>query len=260
MKQYGFLQAIYMSFYSRALYRDIAKNWGAEVLLYLFMLLAICWIVLMFQIQPALNRGVKLFADTVVPQLPEMIYIKEGIVSTPEARPYFVRDSETQKVLAVIDTTGKYTTLEETQSSFLLTKDTVIYADKNAVRIQKLPTTLTKDINPTQVKEVAIKFVGWLWVLLLPILLLSSFIYRLVQALFYALLGKLFAVLSNISIYYFDIFKLAVVAITPAIVITTVVEWLNVWQHGHLLIYFILSMAYLIFAIRSIDIKKRIDF
>src|SRR5207249_3863182 len=140
------------------------------VMLYLFMLLAICWILLMFRIQPAINLSTTRFADTVVPQLPEKISIKNGIVTTPENHPYFLRDSDTKEVIAVIDTTGKYKTLDEAKSSFLMTKDSVIYADKNAIKIQKLPYDLNMNIEPVRVKEFAIKFAGWLWVLIFPIL------------------------------------------------------------------------------------------
>jgi hypothetical protein len=249
MKQYGCLQAIYMSFYSRALYRDIAKNWGAGVMLYLFMLLTICWTCLMFRIQPTINSSATHFANAVIPQLPQKIVIKNGIVSTPEDRPYFVRNLDTKETIAIIDTTGKYTTLEEANTSFLMTKDSMIYADKSAVKIQKLPTDLNINIDPIVVKGFTIKFIGWLWVILFPVLLLCSFVYRILQSLFYAVLGKLFAILSKTSILYFDILKLTMVAITPAIVISTIVDFFNVWPHGHLLFYFVLSMGYLIFAI-----------
>ena len=41
MKQYNILQAIVMSFYSKNLYRDVAKNWGGKAFLYLFLFLKI---------------------------------------------------------------------------------------------------------------------------------------------------------------------------------------------------------------------------
>ncbi len=249
MKQYGCLKAIYMSFYSRALYRDVAKNWGADVMFYLLMLLAICWACLMFRMQPAMNLGAAQFTDAVVPQLPKMIYIKNGIVSTPEKRPYLVQDPENKELIGIIDTTGTYKTIEEAKSRFLLTKDSFIYHDRTAVKIQKIPSDFNLNIDPVVVKGYAIKFVGWLWVLLFPIFLLVSFIYRVIQAFFYALLGKLFAVLSKTPIVYFDILKLAMVAITPAIVISTIVDFFNMWSNGHFLVYFVLSMGYLIFAI-----------
>ena len=44
MKQFGPLQAIWMSFYSAELYRDVARNWRGSGLLYLTIVLALCWL------------------------------------------------------------------------------------------------------------------------------------------------------------------------------------------------------------------------
>ena len=249
MKQYGCLQAMYMSFYSRDLYRDVKKNWGAGVLLYLLLLLTICWVAMMFRIQPTLNQSVVQFIDVVVPQLPHFIRIEKGVLITPENRPYLIKNPETKEVIMIIDTSNKYKSLEEARSHVLITQDKIMYADNDTVKIKKIPTNYEIHIDSAKTKESTLKFVGWFWVILLPVFLLGSFLYRLVQSLIYAVLGKLIAVLLGIRIVYADILKLTIVALTPAIVLSTIAAWLGRGAYHHIWFYFILSMAYIIFAI-----------
>jgi hypothetical protein len=256
MKQYGYLQAIFMSFYSRNLYRDVAKNWGGGVFLYLLLLLVICWALLMFRMQPVINQSAEHFANTIVVQLPESINIEKGSAKTAENRPYPIKDPDTHKTVVMIDTSGKYTDLQQTEAQILMTKDTLIYSDNNAIKIQKIPVDIKLSIKPEYIKEFAVKFAGWSWIFLFPIFLIGSFLYRFIESLFYAVLGKVFALLTNIEISYIVITKLALVALTPAIVISTLVEWYGHWPHNHVLFYFVLSMAYLMFAIGAVRENK----
>lgn len=251
MKRYNYLQTIYLSFFSRDLYRDVAKNWGAGVVLYLFILLVICWAVMIFKFQPGLNRSFQHVANELAPQVPE-IHVKNGEVSTPENRPYLIKDPESGEAIAIIDTSGKYPDLNETPSStkILVTNNKVFYlSDANSEKIQKIPTNVTADIKPDKVKQVMIRVVDWLWVIFFPVFLLVSLAYRLIQALVYAVIGKMFSALSNVPLTYSELLKLSMVAVTPVIVLSTILDWFTVTFPFQLLVYFIISMAYLIFAI-----------
>jgi hypothetical protein len=65
MKRFGPLRAILMSFYSSDLYRGVVRNWRGAGVLYLTLLLALCWL-------PSAGRwfvGLRAFAATEAPQL-----------------------------------------------------------------------------------------------------------------------------------------------------------------------------------------------
>ena len=47
-------------------------------------------------------------------------------MSTDVPNPHFIKDPKTGKDIAIIDTTGQYQTLEQTDAQFLLTKSKVI--------------------------------------------------------------------------------------------------------------------------------------
>lgn len=265
MKKYSCFQAMYMSFYSRDLYQDVAKNWGASVVLYLFILLAISWAVLVVKVQPAINTAFIGFANKIAPQIPPMT-LDKGKLVTPEKRPYEIADPG-KKVFAIIDTSGKYTSLcltDECQQSnldkniapvttrILVTEDKIMYADTaDTIKIQSLPKNLTMDIKPDVIQEKVIKFVGWSWVIFFPVLLIFSFAYRLIQSLLYAVIGKVFASLGNNVLTYTEVLKITIITLTPAIVLDTIFDWFNVSFHFEWLLYFIITMIYLIFALNA---------
>ena len=64
MKQFGLLRAIWLSFYSPELYRDVARNWRGFGLLYLTVLLALSWLPTPVQ----WFSGLRDFATTEAPQ------------------------------------------------------------------------------------------------------------------------------------------------------------------------------------------------
>lgn len=252
MKKYSCFEAMYMSFYSRDLYRDVAKNWGAGVVLYLFILLFICCASMMFVYQPMINVAFKQLVDKIGPQVPPMS-ISNGVLSTPENRPYVITDPDTHQVTAIIDTSGKYTNMNTVPSGtmILITRDTTYYLDDSTLKVNKIPSNITVDIKPAQIEKVGVNVVHWTWVFFLPALVLGAFIYRLLQSLIYAAFGKFFAALSNVQLNYNEVLKISMIAVTPAIVLSTVLGWFHIEFPFEWVVYFVISMVYLNFGIAA---------
>lgn len=251
MCQLTFVRAIYQSFYSRELYREVNEKWDASVFGYLFLLLTIAWACMMVNIQGVLQRGYESFSQHIVTQLPE-VSIKNGVATTKENRPYFIKDPDNKEIIAIIDTSGQYKNLEKSSAEILITKTAFIYREHaDVVKVRNFSKNLTMEIAPEKVREKVGHAVHWLWVILFPIFLISSFLYRIVQAFLYALFGKFFAWLGDVHIHYFNILKLSMVAITPVIVLETIFDCLNFHFYLQWFFYFILAMGYLIFAIRA---------
>lgn len=250
MRQFSYWRAFYSSFYSSDLYRDVAKNWGAGVLLYLLMVLTMAWWASMFHVQRSVDRGFERLSDEYVPQVPH-IKIEKGVLKTPEKRPYFIRNSDNQ-VDAIIDTSGRYTNLDETDSYILVTDHEMMVKDnQNRIRIDKIPADLTLDLEPQEVKEMLRGYIKYAWIYLFPFLLFFSFIYRLIQALLYALIGKLYSAFFNVQLSYTENLKIAMVAVTPAIVFATFLEAFQIVIQYQMLCYLGISIGYIIFAIKS---------
>jgi hypothetical protein len=249
MRRYNFWQAIIMSFYSRNLYRDIAKNWNVNVALYLLMILTLSWLPSLFQMHKRLAVDVPVFTEYYLSQVP-VITIKEGIVTTPEDRPYLILNKDdSNQVIGAIDTSGQYTKLDDTTFSFLLTKDALITRDKdNSITIHKISYKLNKDLIPAEFAQTISTWYPWLWLIFLPFLVLFSFVYRILQAAFFALIGKVFAIMLEIPISYGNIVKLTMVALTPAIIAKTLFAFYGI-ESSTTLGLLVVTLLYVFFAV-----------
>lgn len=251
MQQYNYLQAIFMSFYSRNLYKDVILNWGAGAVFYLFLLLAICWAVTIVKVQPIINKTFSRFVEKYSSQIPPLKF-NNGQVTTPEKKAYIIRDPEDNKIFGIVDTSGQYQDLEKapTGTQILMTNTQIFYRDRaDQVKIQKIPSNFTYEVKPNEAKGTLVRMVSWGWIVLYPVLLILSFLYRLVQALIYAVFGKIFAALSNNPLSYATILKLSMVSITPVIVISTLLDVFGIVFYFDWLFYFLLAMLYLVFAL-----------
>lgn len=266
MRQYNFLQAFFMSFYSPDLYKDVARNWGGRTFLYLFMVLFLAWIVPTIQLQVSLNTMYKnkenktqKMADELFDQIP-MITLKDGKVITPENRPYVIVDPDSKEKIAIIDTSGQYTSLEQAKTTFLVTQDSII-SQKNAneISIYKIPNTVNMDINPSAVKtfiqEKLASLLHYVWIPLFFLFLVFSYVYRIIQSLFYAVIGLLFGSMNGVSLTYGQIVQITMVALTPVIVASTVFDVFNIVFPFRGLFYFLLAMAYLWLGINGNKMK-----
>ena len=148
MRQYRLLQAIPLSFFSAALYQDVAQRWRGLGFSYLFILLLLISSitavtssvkVVLFDIEKQLN----VFYDNAIKtsqinledvinsgldmlsQLPPVTF-KEGKATSDVPQPYYITEPITQKKVFIIDTTGQTTSLEGTESHILLTANAFI--------------------------------------------------------------------------------------------------------------------------------------
>ena len=253
MRRYGYWQAIALSFYSRDFYRDVRQNWGANVILYLFLVLTLGWLPLLYALQIKMNRELPPLVQAIGPQFP-IVTIKNGIVSTPENKPYFIKDAKQKQLLAIIDTSGHYTNLDKTPANFLVTKSTLVSRTKDAVKVQTISTNFSAVLDPTALSQRVLTFSQWLWIVLLPLFLLISGIYRLMESAVYAVIGKLYTVVTKFpepKLTYASILKLTIVALTPVIFVNTIVASTVGSFPYQFALYFVIVMYYLYFAIKA---------
>lgn len=267
MKQYSFVQAFVMSFYSRKLYRDIAQNWGANAILYLFLLLIVLCIPYTFATQHSINRefsnnpqnGLQLFMN----QVPVITLNSNGTISTPEDRPYLIYVPHSREVIGVIDTSGKYTTLENQKFSVLITKNNIMDRKQNqSIEITKIPVGKSYVIQPQIVVTKAEAWSRYLWVLIFPFVLTGAFVGRLLQGLVLAVIGKVLSMMMNMDITYGTIYLVTLVALTPVMVLKTFITCMNYLMPTAVfdfpnagLLYFLLAVLYVFFALYAIKTK-----
>ncbi len=251
MKKFSILHIPVLSFFSKELYRDVGLYWKGVNFSYLLLLLAICWIPTMIKIHICLSDFVNNDAPTVVEQVPEITII-DGEVSIKEPQPYYIKDPENGDVLAIIDTAGTIKSLEDPNTICLLTKTNIMWRQG---RLE------TRTIDLSEVKNFVLdseRIMGWLHtagkflvIIIYPFALLGSYLYRIVQALIYAAIGLLFALWCKVTLSYATLLRLAVVAVTPCVMVKTILGIAGVHLPYAGLIYLVAALAYLFFGVHA---------
>ena len=250
MKRYSIFHPLILSFFSKSLYRDVGKHWRGTGLLYLLMVLALVWIPTMVKGHLEMSRWVEGESKEITKQIPA-VTISNGQVSTDVTTPYFIKDPKTGANIAVIDTTGQYKTLEDTDAKLLLTKSKLIFS-KSATETQ------TYDLSSVQSFYVdRARVEGWLGMLgrwfgpvLYPLAVLFSFIFRAIQILIYALVGLLFAQILHANINYKTLMRLAAISITPVLILDLIFEFVPGHIPGWSLLGIVIALGYLFFAVK----------
>lgn len=223
MKQYSILQAMYMSFFSKDLYQDVRKNWKGNAFPYLFVITAIFIIPMTFKMHLAISEFMTKEAPQFTQQIPD-IKIKNGQVSTPEAKKYILKDPDKGEPFAVIDTTGATKTLEP-NTYFLLTKNQFITKkeDGSETRIYDLSKIDDLTLDQATINKWSDLTKNWLALAIYPFILLGIFIFRIVQALLYAIAGFVVTKVLRTHFSYQSLTRLSVIAMTPVIIADSII-------------------------------------
>jgi hypothetical protein len=251
MKQFSFWTAGYYSFFSRRFFADVTSRWGAETFVYLLFLLAVLWIPFMFTARSAWVTFLDEDAPSLVQQIPP-ITIDNGRVTADVEQPHFIRNSEDGEILAIVDTTGEFTSLEGTSARLLLTDSQLFVSKSNAeTRLYDLSSVQDFYLDGPKVENWLRLLGTWGLVLLYPAAVLGSYVYRLLQALFYSIFGMMIAKALKRSLNYGSLLRVTVVAGIPAIILKTALQLLDVSFSFSWLFYFLISVGYLSFGISS---------
>jgi len=248
-KKFSIIHIPVLSFFSKELYIDVGQNWKGVNFSYLLLLLAICWIPTMIKVHIDFSNVINNEAPAIVNQVPE-ITITDGQVSIKETQPYYIKDPDSNEPLAIIDTTGQIESLEDANAFCLLTKTKIMW-QKSEVETQifdlsKIEHFVLDSERITSWLQIGRKFLA---VVIYPFALLGSYVYRIVQALIYAAIGLLFASFCKTTLSYAALIRLAVVAVTPCIIVGTILGLTDASMPAFL--YPVAALVYLFFAVKS---------
>ena len=251
MKRYSIIQVPVLSFFSKPLYRDVCLHWRGTGFAYLLLLLAICWIPPVVKMHAGLARFIDNDTPKIVTQIPR-ISIVDGKASIKEAQPYYIRDPGTGKAIIIIDTTGTITSLANSDARGLVTKTEAIFK-KSEIETR---TFTFKEIKDFTLDQDRIK--SWLAMArtfvapaMYPVLALGSFVGRIIQLLLYAAIGMLFTSGCKSKRTYAELLRLSVIALTPCILIKTVLGMAQFHLPAAGLWYFLAAMGYLLLGIKA---------
>lgn len=251
MREHKIYHPLWMAFYSRELYRDVGKNWRGFSFWYLLFLLLVVWAIAMIR----LHRGVGLFIEHQAPELVEqipLILIVKGRAVADIPQPHCIRYPDSDRCLAIIDTSGAIQSLEQLDAPILMTETEIIYKRNDQE---------TRSYSFANIDEFVLdqqRIAGWLafcktWlaVALYPLIICALFVYRSFQAILYAVLGIAMSKFQQTPIAFSALASIAAVALTPAIIVNLASMLSGFSLNIHPILYLLLSMAYLWFGIDS---------
>ncbi|PIR38533.1 MAG: hypothetical protein COV35_06320 [Alphaproteobacteria bacterium CG11_big_fil_rev_8_21_14_0_20_39_49] len=152
MRKYSFLNAIYLSFFSKDFYCDVLQNRKGLGFLYLFFIsfIASLIVVSLFvfkvrdfdsqktvdELAAKISSSEHTFEDNlnrvldVISQIPRVTF-ENGQLSTNKQEPYYITDPVSGKNIVIFDTSGYYNGLEKTDAVMLFTKTKIITKKNN---------------------------------------------------------------------------------------------------------------------------------
>lgn len=251
MRQYSSFQALYQAFFSKSLYKDVGQNWQGVAAGYLLLLLIVVWIPALFFFKFHFDSQTAHSSRDFLKQIPS-IRILDGVVSVDKPMPYRITHPKSGKAIAVIDTTGQITSLEQAAAPILVTKDKLM-VQKSGQETQIFNLSNVKDvkIDALKVKQFMARMTQWIIYIFFPVLVIITFIYRILQALLFGAVGMLIAKILQVNIFFQQSMRLAVVAMTPAIMLSTLLFIFGISFAYEYFIYFVISLSYLIFGISA---------
>lgn len=213
---------------------------------YLLLLLAVCWIPEIVKMQVSLSASIQNDLPPFVERLPN-ININNGVVSFDKPSPYIINDDKTGRPIIIFDTSGKYTSLEGQEAQLLLTESKFIYR-KDRFETREYDLSNVPEFSLTH--ERILSWASWgnyafifLYLLIIP----CAFLYRAFQGLIYALIGLIIQAILQTKYSFCTIYRLTLLAITPALILDKVLGFFKVDFTGWSLICLVISLAYLYF-------------
>ena len=90
MKTISPWQAVYLSFFSKDLYRSVVRDWKGIAFLYLMVLVVVSWLLISLKVYLVVDQAISGPVAAVVSELPS-VSIKDGEMSISKKSPYEVK-------------------------------------------------------------------------------------------------------------------------------------------------------------------------
>lgn len=252
MQHFRSWSALWLAFYSRPFYVDVAKRWRGTGLGYLFCLVALASLPMTWKVGRIMEDVADNYLTTIIDRLPDL-RIEQGVLKTEAPMPYVITLPGKRDPVVVIDSrTNSRPSDAELQAPVVVLSDRMIVDNQGDV--SSYPFSAISDYRLDKVQAHA--FLERTISLIKPLAFLPvvavEFVYRLLPVLLFAAGGMVYAGLLRVRMPYRLLLRLTCTAVTPVVLLialATLSGWLSVVP-GWLL--FLISQGYLFFAVQSV--------
>jgi hypothetical protein len=243
-------KAVYKSWYSIDVYRDAAHCWRGLAYRYLLFTLFGLWLIASVHIQIIMHEFFVGYVKPIMQQLPKMD-IEHGVMTIDRPDKVFqVISPRTGKAIISFDMSEKPPLPGLDEDGIFVEKKRVLFhlkGKEHAYDYAKMKDTSFEWKYYIQVVDF---FGNWSGIFLLALFWMSSFIFCALQALLYALVGKVIAMFAKRRLTFPQLVRVSVVAMTPALIIDTFQKLLCAGIPAWPLVSVAITMVYLIFGVK----------
>jgi hypothetical protein len=241
--------------YDFSLYGEVSKQRVGRTIGYYALLLLVTSLILAttatLEVRSAINKHV-------IPELHKLpvVTIKNHQASANVPQPWvksFEDENNGQKMVAIIDTTGKITDFQPGEIGFILTRTQLLMRNQNG----QSPTLDLKDVDDMVIDATFVKkWIPWVLAGTFGIVLVFGFLWYVFAKLFLALVLSLVGLVASAtrstrSIGYGRVLMIAMYAITPAIALDLLEGALQLHLPMFWLVYLAVGSVYTVIAVRK---------
>jgi Protein of unknown function (DUF1189) len=249
-KPFPFWQAPYLAWFSKPFYQAVAQRWRGLALTYLLALVAVTWLPNAFR----LNGRMENFRNNDLPPILEQVpklEIMGGEIQTDVKMPYRIIDPNSQETLVVIDKNATEKDFDRLDTFVLITKNQVISNRTSFNRSFNLADLEGVSVDKESLGRWIDGGIAWTRTLAYPLLVINSWSYRFFQALLFGVLGLIIANTIQARLPYAAVVRLSVIALTPVILIRTLLNFFSISVPLWWLVAFAITVVYLYQAIKA---------
>jgi len=251
MKKYSFFKKILHSFYSADVYKYVAfEETNTTGFKYLLLLISIFWAPEIIKLHLDISHYIKNDLPQFIEKFP-VIKITNGTASFDKPSPYIITDEETENDIIIFDTSGYYISLENTEAKVLIT-DSKVLVKKSDIETREFNFSTINNFILTHEKIYSWSEWGnylsiFFYIFIIPL----AFIYRALQALIYSVIGLLFQSILKTDYSFQTIYRLSILAITPAFIFDKALGYFDFDFTGWSYICLFMSLSYLFIALKA---------
>ncbi len=256
-RNFSIFHPLFMSFYSKIFYRDVCRNWKGFSFLYLLFILSLTSLFMALQAHTIFSNFIKQSAPAIIDQMP-VITINNGKASINEDTPYIIRDPGTGQKIIIIDTSGKTQSINSSGAYILLTETELIAREsENQKRVFRLADIGNHIIDHKFLYDKLYIMETWLPVFAFPLILLMSYVWRILQVLVYTVIGRMFSNILNVKLEFHSLISIAIMSITPVLILDVFFRLSGLATSLWTFIGILIAMAYMFFGIKANAITDR---
>lgn len=220
LPDYPFYSALWHGFWNPRFYAGVASRWQGRGFAWLFLVVALSVIPLAVVMWVVLDRFYTAELPHMLRQMPEILF-SEGKASVDGEQPQVIRLSS-GAALIMVDTQGTYRDPESAGVPVLVTQEALIVRQSGTATryygFDDIKETML--LTPKTVEQLAMTVKPWLVPVAAFGLWLAFSIGRLVQALFYALLGLAVAAVLRVRMSYAALLQVSIVAVGNVVLVS----------------------------------------